>query len=508
MSATLALGLLLQGLALVVVVRGRGRHAVSSLGLMFVGAAIVYHGVTEVLQVLVPSYSDNRLLTTESDVAAYTVLVGFSLLAFAFGYRFATPRTPPSTGFRREEVLDFFDWRVLTPLALAAVAVTAVGRNTSPGHADPSTVTGSPYLVSGFATQFLVVGLALGSFAVLVRTKGRGFLPVLGVQCTLHTLAGQRLPVAIAAGAVIYLLSIVGIPIRRRQLVSVVALVVLAYVVIYGARADAGRQVFGYSVGPGQRLQALASGLTHLEGGINPGEVGDLGVRLDGNSYPSIILRRLRDGSPPIGPVTLWNDVNIAVPRFLNPDKLNSDLESRSLKTRLSDTYGITNAFDRLPTQLGELLPIGGPPWMVTLAALAGFVLVRLEYALRECRHPAALLGLLALVAAILQYEGGIALYTINGRGVLAIAAGLFVWRKRRIFRPATVRGLTTLPPLYTGTPATVARAGSDEDGTPTNPSQPGPSPGDPVRTEPASAGRDEAAAQVTACGHGPRRNR
>lgn len=429
MSAALALGLLLQGLAVPLLVYRRWQQAKRSLGLLFVGTAAAYHGATEIFQAVAPVYSDNRLLTSDSDIASYTVLVGVALLSFAGAYRVATRGAPDRASFRAG-VPDFYDWRFLVVFAVAAVAVTAAGRAGTAAGTDPGTESGGQYLAGGFATQFLVVGLALASFAVLVRTRGRWLIPVLTVQCTLHTLAGQRLPVAISAAVVLYLLAVTGVPVRGRQLAWVASLILLSYLVIYGARADSGRQVFGAGAGVGERVTALGGALAQPERGINRHGIGDLGVRLDGNSYPSIILHQLRAGSPPIGPVTLRDDVMIAVPRFLAPDKLSTALESRSLKVRLSGTYGITSAFDRLPTQLGELLPVGGPVWMVILAGLGGLLLARTEGALWRRRHPAALLGLLALVAGILQYEGGLVLYTISARGALTLGVALLLWQR------------------------------------------------------------------------------
>ncbi|CAJ60986.1 MULTISPECIES: hypothetical protein [Frankia] len=429
MSAALALGLLLQGLAVGLLVYRRWQQAKRSLGLLFVGIAVIYHGATEVLQAVAPVYSDNRLLTTDSDVAVYAILVGVALLFFAGTYRVATREAPDRASFRAG-VPDFYDWRFLVVFAVAAVAVTAAGRAATTAGPDPGAESGGQYLAGGFATQFLVVGLALASFAVLVRTRGRWLVLVLTVQCTLHTLAGQRLPVAISVAVVLYLLAVTGIPVRGRQLAWVSGLILLSYLVIHGARADAGRQAFGAGAGVGERVAALGGALAQPERGISRRGVGDLGVRLDGNSYPSIILHQLRTGSPPIGPVTLRDDAMIAIPRFLAPGKLSTALESRSLKVRLSGTYGITSAFDRIPTQLGELLPIGGPVWMVLLAGLGGLLLARAEGALWRRRHPAALLGLLALVAGILQYEGGLVLYTISARGALTLGVALLLWQQ------------------------------------------------------------------------------
>ncbi len=399
---------------------------------MFVAMAVVYHGVTEILQLTVQSYSDNRLLTTDSNVAAYTVLVGFSLLAFAAVYQAVALRGPARMVLDREGIANFFEWKLLSLVALFAVAVSAAGKGFGASVEAKSEITGSPYLVGGFATQFLDISLTLGSFAILVRTKGRGLFVVLFVQCAIHTLTGQRSSVPISAGMVIYLLSLVGIRARRWESVSIVVLVVLSYLVIGGARADFGREALWYGSGVDRRLTALGAGLAHPERGISRSGIGDLGVRLDGNSFPSIILQRLEHGASPIGPVTLGDDLRIAVPRFLQPGKLNSDESSRSLKLRLCEVYGITTEFDRLPTQLGELLPVGGPVWMVFLAGVWGFLLASLERILLGCCHPAGLLGILGVAVGTLQYSGGFGFIVICVRSAIALAIVLLGWRMLR----------------------------------------------------------------------------
>ena len=441
MSVTLALGLLLQGLAVGVVLLLRPRHSAVGLGALFVGVATIYHGVTELVQQIAPGDNPNRRLTSDSQVADWTLLIGISLLAFTVGYAVIARRSSVRLGVTRERVVEYLDWRPTVAFALVLVAIMAVGKGKASPGVDGSAPTGDLYVTSGLVTQFLPIALSLASFAILARTRGRGLVLVLAAQCALHTLAGQRLEVAISAACLLYLLWLVGIPISRKQCLAVVALVAVSYLVILNARAIAGREKFDEGSGFSQRLNAVTSGVVNSEYVTQAGAVRDLGVRLDGNSYPSIILKNILNGAPTVGFVVLGDDVKIAVPRFLDPGKLNSSLESRSLKTRLSSMYGITNSYDRLPTQLGELLPIGGPALMVVLAATGGLMLAGLERLLVGWRSPFGILGLLALANGILLYEGGLQIYTLSARGVFVIGIVLMLWQKTFRSEPVPSRG-------------------------------------------------------------------
>jgi len=75
----LALGLLLQATALLAVLRQTGRRFPAYCGAMFVAMAVVYHGTTEVVQLVLPDRSIYRLHGAPTELDTWIITVSIAL---------------------------------------------------------------------------------------------------------------------------------------------------------------------------------------------------------------------------------------------------------------------------------------------------------------------------------------------------------------------------------------------------------------------------------------------
>src|SRR5664280_1984612 len=256
----------------------------------------------------------------------------------------------------------------------------------------------------------------------------RWILPVLVTQSLILALAGQRFPILLGAVMLIYALSRLGIKFERRMVVGLVLLVLLAWV-ITASRAAEGR--YSGASGASVRLTFLTTGFSHLFTSSTGQAIAfTLGYRLDGNSYGAMSLEALDNGSSPVGLTPLKNDVLLAIPSFLNPNKDRTAVEDRSEKLYVEHHLPIpelqssTGVYvDILPTQLGGLTGILGPIGLIFAALVLGLAFAALDRWLRRGLGPMRMLVSLGVLYSVLDYEGSWDTYTTTARGILLLLA-------------------------------------------------------------------------------------
>ena len=105
----------------------------------------------------------------------------------------------------------------------------------------------------------------------------------------------------------------------------------------------------------------------------------DLGHRLDGNSFGAMELAAFKSGEPHLGVTPLKDDILLAIPSFLNPNKDSSDIGTREEQIYAEEHLGLvqfevgTGVWDNsLPTQLGVTMGYFGPWGMLFAATIFG----------------------------------------------------------------------------------------------------------------------------------------
>ena len=336
MDLGIAFGLLIQAMALALLFWRVGRQWMTHTGAVFIILATAYHGLNEMFLWIVPDRDPYRFLVRPQDIESFVVWISFAILLLTCVYVVALQRPVKPQTPNIDQVRRIFDWRLMLLAAIPLLILTIVGNGFSVDVA-ASTPLGT---AAGLASQFLLIGVMLASFGFIVRFGRVWLLPALFIQSLAIAIVGQRLEILVCATLLLYALARIGIKLRRREWIAGLAAFAVAATVITSARATQGHLT---STSSGDlRLGYLAAGVSNIGSPSFWNEVSfAFGYRLDGNSYGAMELAALNFGYPPLGITPLVNDVLIAVPSFLNPDKVYAPLETRSEKEYAEVNLGL-----------------------------------------------------------------------------------------------------------------------------------------------------------------------
>jgi len=431
-TVSVVLSLVLQVVGLGVVrwtIHGQwARHA----GALLLVVASAYHGLTEVVQALFPGRNTYRNYVTQAQRDDWVLLVSGALLIYALAYTLAVRRRespePPVTS------IEGLNLRWLLLITVPLLVLSMLGFAFVVGNGDP-TGGADNYLVTGLVGQFTVFLTAVCGALVIIRFGVRWALPVLLLEAIVISTIGARGMVIVTCVMTLYGAALAGVRIPRRQLATAVALVAVLGMTISATRAIEGRQAFNPDAGPMDRVQALGRGLAAVPSGKGLDSIlDDFVYRLDGNTFGAIVLDSLGRGSQPVGAETIKNSIDLAVPSFLNPTKLESDTTQRSEKQYYAREFGTPqrSVRDILPTVWGVMLGYGGPFALLVWSLLLGLVMAVVDR--RMVRGTTAVYFLLGmgLVQFVLSYEQGPQQLFLGMRGVLLVAAAVWVintWR-------------------------------------------------------------------------------
>ncbi len=400
------------------------RQTLRLVGPYFIFGALVYHGLTEVVQRMTGQLSLYHVYAATADIDIWTVYAGFAMLLYTFGYVIVRkPARDHQTKFDVIMVFRILDWRVLVVLLVPLVAVVGTTGNKSTQVSQISTLT-------GLAQQFLILTLILATVGFIITHGNRILLPIL-VQLMVMTVAGSRLNIFIAAATTVFTLTLLRRAPSRRQLLATVAVASVLVLSVSGARTYFGRAQFG-AASLTSRAQLLIDGLSEsLQGNPNKllGQSQPVGERLDGNSFPAAIIASERRGHEPVGLTTLRNNLLLAIPSFLNPAKLDSSEATRSEKAYLNEHFETQIEGDFLPTQLGAVVGYYGPFGLMLLSPLFGWILGFAERQFRRCLSPSRLVLCITLFTCVLNYSSGTDIWPLSFRGAIVVVIFLFLLR-------------------------------------------------------------------------------
>jgi hypothetical protein len=432
MSLTLVCALVLQAAAVAAmrIVIGRG-WALRPMG-VFVLAATVYHGLSEILMAFpsVRQVSLSRFAVDQSDVDRAALALSVALLACVAGYLLRARRgRPPEASAEAIRALALaIDWRVCVAACLPLVIATANGNGYNSGHPlDFAQET----LTTSLAAQFFTLLVVLASLGFTVRYGGRFFLPVLLTQSLVIATAGQRMEIFTCAATLTAVLIRLGIRPSRRAVTAVLSVVGLLLLGITSVRASSGRGFFYTDNGFVARVEGIAGGISSL-----PVNVVDLVAqaanRFDSNVFAGQVERGLQEGRPPMGPLAILQSFLVAVPSAIYHDKLTGsplNLEARA------DQYFDTVPIDYVPGYLGLYLGPLGNSGLVLFMFVFGALYAILERWTLARVTPARAVLLVTLVLSAFFYERALDALLINLRGAAVVIAAVYLlgkWRLRR----------------------------------------------------------------------------
>lgn len=292
------------------------------------------------------------------------------------------------------------------------------------------------YWAAGLSGEYVLITTVLTAVTFLIQMRGRFLTTVLIVQAALTSLMGQRFYVLVSTLMVLSVLSRYRIAIGIRRAALALSAAAFLIVSISSARAIWGRAYLHSD--PEKRITALSSGAT----GVVRDRVGfqdiaaDFVYRIDGNAFPAIVYGRLHKGLEPAGLEPLANDLFLAVPQFMNPQKLSTSLETRNEKFYLMVHFLIEEEVDFLPTTLGVVYACFGGILLLAGSILWGVALSWLDIWLASKLTTFTLIASLGLILCAILMEQGLAMYPLEFRGLLvlyilvAIANRLLLWKR------------------------------------------------------------------------------
>ena len=211
MTVSVATGLCLQILALLIMhVAIKGRW-IRRLGALLLLVAFLYQGGTEVMQQLAPGRNPYRAMLPQEQIDSWIILVSLAMLAYTIAYVIAAQR---STGVDAEpsvKAVDGLNLWWLLPLTLPLVAATIQGNASTASQGLAGSAPTDSYALSGLTVQFLVYLVAVCGVVAIVRLGPKSVIPILLCQALVLSLGGARSLVVTASILSLYGASMAGI---------------------------------------------------------------------------------------------------------------------------------------------------------------------------------------------------------------------------------------------------------------------------------------------------------
>lgn len=393
--------------------------------------AVFYHGVSEVLRLLpngaVASMYRRGIVDQDAHLAA--LIISVSILSATTAYLVGlghSGRHATTDAGKLRAAMRTLDWRLLT-IALIPLAVTTYNGQGYSSGVVLNSLEQPPLQV--LASSLFVVLVILTTFSIVVRFGRKCFVPAVLGQALIMAACGQRLEIVLSAFVVLMLLNMVDLSPSKKQVLAIMAVGVFLMSSITALRID-GREIFYTDTSFEERIAVVGTAL------FNPPKttgtiyqrplLAQLTERLDGNEFSAPVLTALESRPPMGGLGEVINSMSPAVPSFLNPNKFNGDLGSRSSEGAQIEYFNLLRV-DHLPGHFSLWLGLVGAWLHVPLMALFGLIFARFERWTMNKATAARIVIFTLLAIGALFYERGIPSMLIFLRYGLVIGPLLFL---------------------------------------------------------------------------------
>jgi hypothetical protein len=409
------LGLTMQAVSLALILRRLHRERLSHYGFLFVLIACIYHGLTEIIQLLFPGYNYYRTLVDQRAVYNWFLIVSAAILIISCFYSIAYQLLTKSSLIRIKNTrpilrIELLNWWFLLILSLPIYFAAIMGK------LSPDSDLG--YWARGLSEQYLGIVIVLTSIAFILGRKPKYLLPVLLFQSIAVFFIGSRFFIV---GSAIILLGTVqryGYKLKRGDFA-----IAFSFIGLMAITISASRDIIGRPTGVKDRLSGYSAGLSlvNTPALLKDAIIKDFVYRLDGNSFAAMVNMQIARGRAHVGLQPLLNSLLLVVPRFLNRSKLESDETIRDEELYMDVYYGLPLGNDYIPTTLGIIFSYYGTTGLFLASCLIGILLAMVDSWIRLKRSLFSLLFGIGLTASILLMEQGISVYFITFRGILIL---------------------------------------------------------------------------------------
>jgi hypothetical protein len=246
-----------------------------------------------------------------------------------------------------------------------------------------------------------------------------------------------------------------GVRLTRRGILLGILIFAVMGLAITSARVQEGR--INPSSNSSIRVRFIVTGFAHIADESTIHQLtSELGYRFDGNTFGAMELAAFATGEPHLGLTPLKDDVLLAIPSFLNPNKDSTDPGTRQEQIYAEERLGLVKFEvapgvweNSLPTQLGITVGYFGPWGMLVAALLLGFIFGRADRWLRRGFSPARVLVGLGLLYCVMDYENSaLDTYTVTFRGILLLLVAVWILQALRKSVHGATASASVRPPV------------------------------------------------------------
>jgi len=314
----------------------------------------------------------------------------------------------------------------------------------------------------GLLSEMLPTFTVLVFLEFLTKMRGRYLIPVLVFQVGLGALTGARSGIVFALALLLAVLTRYQVRINWKSLLPLGVAGVVFIFAISVMRVEVGRFTFATQTNE-ERIRSILIGVEGVvTNGIQPAVLEDFVYRFDGNAFPGLIEAAYQERYPAAGRTPILNNLSLAVPSFLNPNKLEADRLMLNEEDYLVDHYGMPayrinqasgeitgDLIDYISTTWGILFGAFGSWGLLFSGFVMGGVYAVLDNWLLRSRSLLAVIGGIGLTSMAIGLEAGTRIYFLTLRSILVLFLILAIFgalRRVAVFRPARRQPVLKLP--------------------------------------------------------------
>lgn len=395
-----SLGLLLMLLAIYLVFFIYPESALGSLGLLHLLSLTLYHGVGSIFLAVFPG-SDYmvRARISFADISNATLVAGLGIFAFAIAYAISYLKYKPkfsTVGLQAgaNEIMNRIHPLALIWFVLIVLYTAGILRGLL-----------SPYLETSLFFYMSPLIMTITFINTIYRkpktTYQKAELCLVLLLCLLYLfLGGQRQIMAASVFAALFVA--VKWNLYRptvSKMVSIIIVSVFAFGMITIARDNIGRETLREATFSEKWQKYTSLGPDSLTESSIEKAKRDLGYRFGANIFLGNVHKRVMFVTSKVDIKHLLIPLNLVIPSFLWPQKLQLPVTMRNTPLYFSVFYNLP-AVDYLPSPLSIFYAAGGMPWLLLNMAFWGWAIAYVE---KYCR------GRLGVGVGILTISIGIA---------------------------------------------------------------------------------------------------
>lgn len=421
MIALYYIGLLIQISCLIFVLSQFRLKILGFPGALFICISTAYHGVTEILQHIFPGFNYYREYISKESLYLWVLYISIAILFFTIIY-FNRVKKIINLSITEPKL------NKLLPIAYILLPFTAIAYFLNIEQFKSFSIY--LYWLGGLLGLNMLILLSL-NLSLFANKYKYLYLPFLFILAGLLFLVSQRLTLVTGLAMYLGVLNIFGKKYKIWEIAIFVGLSVLLMMFLTILRDTFGRDILtGESTERISAIQRADIGLKYSRDNRTV-LLEQFVYRFDGNSFASLIVEGINEQNYPLlYHKTLVANYNLAVPRFLNPNKPEvTDLSSLSLvreENLIVEHYDLF-FMDYLPTIAGIFVAAGNWWLLIIMFCVLGYLFSSFDLLLRRKRNIFFIILYLSLIHCVFFYEQAVEIYIQNFRSLIFLIPFIYI---------------------------------------------------------------------------------